>query len=531
MSTLRGRLAALAVGQVLVGLSMPHAAAAADGAALRALDIEAYDVDGNTLLEQVAVETAVYPYLGPDKTAADVERARSALEAFYHARGFDSVVVEIPPQDVADHIVRLHVVEARVGQVRVTGERFYSPEDIKNHAPAIAPGEVPNFQQAQAEISELNRLPGRQISPIVTPGKVPGTVDIELKVADQDPLHASVQVTNDHSPNTDDLRVTGNVHYDNLWQLGHSASFTYAVAPQDRRQSEIFAGSYLAPIPASRWSLLAYGYNSSSNVAALGDVTVLGKGYAVGVRGIAQLPSMGPFNQSLSVGGDFKHFDQLVNTSAGSLTPVQSAVDYVPLTVSYTIQSDTPANSAHATVGVTAGVRVGASDEATFQINRAYAHANFVHFNLDAEDTLRLPRGAALSLRVTGQISDVALVSGEQFAAGGLSSVRGYLQAVAIGDNGVVGSAELRSPLIRVAPSWLLDDWRIFAFSDAGDTWLIQPLPGQAGEQSLYSAGVGTRFQLFRHLDGDVSVAFPLRSTASSAAGRPYTVFSLKAGF
>src|SRR5215472_13189539 len=107
MKTLGGRRAALAVAWALVGLLTARGSAAADApAAPRPLDIEAYDVDGNTLLDQISVETAVYPYLGPDKTAADVERARSALEAFYHAHGFDSVVVEIPQQDVSDHIVR-----------------------------------------------------------------------------------------------------------------------------------------------------------------------------------------------------------------------------------------------------------------------------------------------------------------------------------------------------------------------------------------------------------------------------------------
>jgi hemolysin activation/secretion protein len=524
---------ALACALALSGVLTAQAATAAGDkpVAGRSFDIYAYDVDGNTLLDQDAVERAVYPFLGPDRTREDVEGARRNLEEYYHVRGYDSVVVEVPSQDVSNHLVRLHVVEAPVGHVKVTGERYYSPEDIKKGAPAIAEGQTPNFQQAQAEINDLNRLPGRQVSPVVLPGKVPGTVDIELKVVDQEPLQASVQLTNDHSPNTRPLRLTGNVHYDNLWQMGHSLSFTYAVAPQDRSQSEVFAGSYLAPVPDSRWSLLAYGYTSASNVATLGDITVLGKGYAAGLRGIAQLQPIGQVSQSVSLGGDFKHFDQLVNTSSTTVTSSASAIDYVPLTLVYSIQAETPAQSLHASLGLTAGVRASRGDEAVFQVNRAYAHANFVHFNLEADDTLRLPYGAALNLRVAGQISDAPLVSGEQFAVGGLSSVRGYLQAVAIGDNGVAGTVELRSPAIRLAPRRLLDDWRVFAFSDAGDTWLIQPLPGQTGETPLYSFGAGTRFQLLGHLDGDVAVAFPMRSTASSVARRAYTVFSLKAGF
>ena len=34
-------------------------------------DLDAYDVDGNTLLDTPTVEAAVYPFLGPDRTRED----------------------------------------------------------------------------------------------------------------------------------------------------------------------------------------------------------------------------------------------------------------------------------------------------------------------------------------------------------------------------------------------------------------------------------------------------------------------------
>ncbi|MEI9898608.1 MAG: ShlB/FhaC/HecB family hemolysin secretion/activation protein [Chthoniobacter sp.] len=52
--------------------------------------------------------------------------------------------------------------------------------------------------------------------------------------------------------------------------------------------------------------------------------------------------------------------------------------------------------------------------------------------------------------KVQGQIANEPLVSAEQFSAGGLSSVRGYLEGEVPGDNAIIGSIELRSPsLIR----------------------------------------------------------------------------------
>jgi hemolysin activation/secretion protein len=501
-------------------------------------DVEAYDVDGNSLLDQLAIEKAVYPHLGPGRSRADVEAARHDLETAYASRGYNSVVVEVPPQDVADHVVRLHVVEATVGRLKVSGTNFYSPGDVRRATPALTEGAVPNFQQAQAQIAELNRTPGRQVTPLIRPGVIPGTVDVELRVKEQSPFHASIEINNDHAADTKPLRTTLTLRDDNLWQLGHALSLSYAVAPQNRSESEVFAGSYLAPIPNSRWSVLAYGYTSNSNVATLGDVAVLGKGFAAGVRGIAQLPPAGSFSQSLSLGLDYKHFDQFISTpvaatggGGSTLSISQSAIDYVPLNAVYTLRLDTTATSAHASLGVTAGVRGANSPDATFQDNRAYASGNFVHANLDFELTRELPRGFEADVRVVGQVSDQPLVSGEQFSAGGFDSVRGYLQAAATGDDGASGSLELRSPLITFAPRKVIDDWRFFAFGDAGGAWLIKPLADQQASFGLYSAGFGTRFKLLSHLDGDVVAAVPLSKSRGTDANNPYAQFSLKAAF
>ncbi len=529
--------AAFVLAQALCGAACPTAQAqaardsAADAGGAATFDVEAYDVAGNSLLDSLAIEKAVYSHLGPGRSKSDIEGARQALEEAYHGLGYDSVVVEIPAQTVADHVVRLHVVETTVGRLRVTGTRFYSIEDVKRKATALTEGQVPNFKAAQTQIAELNREPGRQVTPVVLPGRVPGTVDIDLKVAEQEPAHASLELNNDHPADTKPLRLTATFRYDNLWQRGHTASFSYAVAPQDRDQSEVFAGSYLAPIPDSRWSLMLYGYHSNSNVATLGDVSVLGKGYAVGVRGIAQLPSVGSASQTLSLGFDFKHNFQLTATAASAAAADMKAIDYWPLLAVYSLQRDTTGSSTSASFSVTAGVRSGGRTEFMFDRNRAYAHGDFVHANVDLSHTQSLPLGLEANLRLTGQIADQPLVSGEQFSAGGLGSVRGYRQSAAVGDDGIFASAELRSPLIAFAPPRLIDDWRVFVFGDAADAWLIHPLADQKAEFTLYSAGVGTRFQLLRRIDGNLLLGVPLAAARGSEVGRAYTMFSLKAGF
>ena len=498
-------------------------------AAGAAFDIEAIDVDGNTLLDESALGRAIYPHLGPGRTEADVAAAQKDLEDAYRARGYQSVVVEVPRQTIDQGLVKLHVVETPIGRVRVVGSKYHSLAAVEAGVPALAPGQVANFQDAQAQINEVNRLPDRQVTPVVRAGEAPGTIDVDLKVVDEAPLHGSVELNNESSAFTKPLRLTANVRYDNLWQLGHSISATYEVAPQRRQDGEVFAGSYMAPLWGSPFSLLMFGFNSNSDLATLGGVSVLGKGYDVGARAVYQFPTAGPISQSLSIGIDYKHFDEFIRLTGGQES--DGAVSYAPLSATYTLRLQQTSTTT-ASVAITANPRGLGDGDVGFQTKRANARANFIRTNVDIEHTRPLWAGFEGNVRLSGQMASTALVSSEQFAMGGANSVRGYLEAETVADNGAFGSVELRTPRLLSSASRFVDNLRLFSFFDAAAGSVIQPQAEQQGSFTLLSAGLGARVRLLDHLDGDLFAAVPLKSGPSRVdRGRPYGTFSLKAEF
>jgi hemolysin activation/secretion protein len=510
----------------------------------RHVDIEAYDVDGNTKLDEETVETAVYPFLGPDRERADVDGARLALQRAYQEAGYQSVVVEIPPQNVTNGIVKLHVVEAPIGRLRVVNSRYYLPSEIRARVPSLKEGNVPNFADTQQEIADLNRLPGQQVTPVLKPGKVPDTVDVDLQVKDQLPVHASVELNNDHSTGTEPLRTTATVRYDNLWQLGNSISATWLRAPQNVKSGQVFAGSYLAPIWGSPWSLLVSGYTSNSLVNTLGGTGVLGNGYSISAHGVLSLPSLGEFGETFNVGTSFNHF--LENTAFDLSAPCVKTLnlgtcqtdEYVPIEATYQLSRASKTSATDLSIGITAGFRGFGSSAAEFEETRAYATANFIHVNIDATHTQSLGDDFQAIFHFAGQGSDQPLIPTEEFAVGGLTSVRGYLQSEAVGDNGLLGSLEFRSPSIGPWVGSFIDDWRFFAFEDTGFAWVDDALPaavkGQPNQKSafhLYSVGLGTRIQLFTYVSGNVDVGVPLTNGPTTKAYQPVTSFSVKTEF
>lgn len=512
----------------------------ADGAAVRPpsapkhLDINDYRVEGVTLLSQVEVETALYPFVGPDRTTDDVEKARGALEKIYNAKGYQTVAVQIPPQTVRGGVVTLKAVEGKVGRLRVKGSRYYSLDAIKADAPSLAEGTVPNFKDVQRDIVALNQLGDRRVTPALRAGATPGTVDVDLNVDDKLPLHASVEYNNRYSASTTQTRINATLHYDNLWQLGHSLSFSYQVAPQRVSDAQVYSGSYLARIPGVSWlSLLAYGVKQDSDVSTIGDINVAGRGEIIGARAVMTLPYEDGFFHTLSIGPDYKHFEEGVSLSGQT---VQAPITYWPLTAAY---SATWVQDGATTQFDATGVlhlRGLGSNPAAFDAKRFKSSGNFVYLRGDLSRTQDLPWGIQGFAKLQGQISGTPLVSPEELSGGGLDTVRGYLESETLGDSGILGTLELRSPYLpgllgKTPEKTLIDDWRAYAFVDGGTLAINAPLPNQTSTFNLASVGGGTRVKLFHYLNGSVDVGVPLISQTSTAAHHARATFRIWVDF
>ena len=498
-------------GTAVGGASAQVAADAAASDAARPIDILNYRVSGNTVLTQLEIETAVYPFLGPQRQTSDVELARAALEKAYRDRGFETVGVDISEQDVRGGIVLLDVAELVVGRLRVTGSRFSSLGKIKAQAPSLVEGQVPNYAAVSKDVQALNKSADRSVTPTLRAGETPGTVDVDLQVEDRLPLHASLEINDRSSGRTERLRVAASVNYANLWQLGHSLSLQGQFAPEDPSQTWVISGSYAAPIGASPFAVVAYAVHSDSDIAALGGINVLGSGDIVGLRGIYSF-AQGPVRHSLTVGADYKSFkEDLVLGPQFGRTPI----DYIPLTLQYGLARHGEKTDLDITAAFVFGLRGLDANEREFRLKRYQASASWAYLKVDASYSRRLPADIRAGLRVSGQLAGQPLISNEEVVLGGLDSIRGYYESQELGDDGISGQLDIESPSLAKFVGAKLNDWRFFVFGDAGYLRIHEPLGDTDGvvkdSAFLASVGVGMKLRAFDHLNVSALLARPLR--------------------
>jgi hemolysin activation/secretion protein len=162
-----------------------------------------------------------------------------------------------------------------------------------------------------------------------------------------------------------------------------------------------------------------------------------------------------------------------------------------------------------------------------FDAKRFKASGSFIYGRLDLSHTQEV--GAfQLFGRVQAQISTDPLLPAEQLTAGGVDSVRGYLEAQAAGDYGVLGTAEVRSPALTA--SWL-KELRVHAFFEGGRVALRDGLPEQQWLFLLWSTGGGVRMKMLDHWSGSLDLGVPLRDQGSTHRYHPRAQFRLVAEF
>lgn len=497
-----------------------------------AFEIRDFEILGNTLFTSDALKKIIEPYNGKGKTADDVESARDQLEKYYQDEGYPTVIVNIPEQTVEDGVVFLEVIESRIRRVRLSGNRYFTRKNILKELPSIVPGRVLYVTDVQKELAEINQNPDLKVAPVLIPGKEIGNIDIELKVKDKMPLHGSLELNNRGTHATTDLRVNGALSYDNLWQKEHSVSLQFQTSPKDTSEVQAITASYVMPAPWNKEQLFVmYALWSDSEIAFGEGFQTVGKGLIGGIRNIILLPSLESYSHSVSLGIDYN--DMKENYGYEDEDEVSEfPMGYMPLSAAYNAMKVDSSGYTQINFGINLVLRNLAADPDEFENKRYRSRGNYLCLEAGLGRNQNLPFGFNLDASVDGQVASQPLISSEQYIAGGMQSVRGYLESEAAGDNAVHTSVELgRKIQILNESKWGGISMTPYMFYDGAWLQVKSPLPGQREYPKLQGAGFGLRGSLFEKLEFQVDMAEALHDTEEVMKGNREFYFKVKGQF
>jgi hemolysin activation/secretion protein len=483
--------------------------------------IDEFVVEGDTLLGAGAIERAIYGYTGPNRTVADAEAARKALQQAYQEAGFLSVTVVLPPQrvDSAGGEVRLQVLQAPVERLRVTGAQYHRPSLVKQSVPSVAPGTVPNFNEMQQELAQVQAASAdREITPILAAGRQPGTLDVELKVKDQLPLHGWVELNNKQTLDTRAGRLEAGISYDNLFQRQHALSFNWLVSPRADREVDIQTLGYALPLGGEGDRLTFRLTHSNNNTPTLVGGESVSRGQTLRARWRDALPPRPGLAHGLTWGLTLSDLrDRSVSaTGLGSEAP---SLRYGVFSAAYDISlaDNDSGRSTSLQAELKAGlpglnrrsVDCGGVQRDQFACKRADASPGFQVLGLTLSHREPLGRWQVSAL-LQAQVTDAPLVSAEQAVYGGVDSVRGYYEGEQAGDLGAALRLQVLTPTWAPLRSLTV---QALAFGDVARLMRLYASAVERSQADLASGGLGLRLSTSFGLQAELTGSQVLRES------------------
>lgn len=514
---MRGVRFAVAAALILSGALALAQAPTAPVAAPR-FDINAFDVEGNTLLPADEVQKLVQPFTGKQRDFGDIQKAIEALQDAYTGKGYNAVRVLIPEQDIRAGRVRIQVIEARIRNVRIEGNRYYNNENVRASLPALKEGESPNTRRIGENVQLSNENPVRQQRVVLESTEEQGKVDATVKVTDDDPYRVTVFLDNTGNSTTGNYRAGVGVVNSNFDNKDHVINVQLITSPDQWDDVQIIGGGYRAPFYESNTVLEVYGGRSdvdSGTVQGLFDVA--GAGLILGGRVTQILPRLGIYEQKLSAGWEYKAFDNDVVLVGGSTTLVPDVITQ-PLTFAYTGRYQVPGKDYGFYLSYTMNLPGDTGDSAQPAIDAARpgAPANFEIWRGGVTLAHGIGGDAILRLVVEGQYTRAPLVPGEQYGLGGVNNVRGFFEREVAYDIGHRAAFEVYGPEIGHT---LGADWRarMLGFFDVGRGRDQEPV--RLAEEGLSSVGFGARATRGRSISLRAEAALVRNGAASRERG------------
>lgn len=515
--------------------------------------INGFQVEGNTVLPSKKVDKIISVHTGPNRRFSDVEAARAELEAAYHEAGYPTVLVIVPEQTIEGGIIKLQVVESKLGQIEIVGNRHFLQRYILDRLPSLRPGAILYEPTVMAELNRLSSNPDLKITPVLSVGETPGTVDLKLQVEDRLPLHASLEWNNRGTPNTPRQRLSGTIQYNNLFDRDHIITLQTTQTPQDWGAVAVYSLSYV--IPFSQDQMIAvYGAVSKSNSVLAGavvsivggELNVAGDAVIIGGRYIFPLST----SDQLSLGVDYKRLGKNEATFPGEFGTalITNRVYYTPMSVAYTgsrFDENGTTRFSASVRGYIAGMVPGGDEEdfggsnddpIGMPGNRKGSTGTFAVFQAGVERSQPLPKGFLLSGKLDGQVSTEPLISAEQYFAGGIDTVRGYRENEALGDDAIHWMLDLFTPplgeyLPEAVPAVLKKNVRLTAFYDAAYLFSKEIPQGQLDHQGLTGMGFGIRLGLTDYIQVRLDQAWAFRDGPVTREMAAYTHFLVRGAF
>lgn len=476
---------------ILINCSSGTSAQTSSPTSLPTFEVKRVEINGSSILKPAELKALTTPLVGKKITLEQILQLRTAITNLYVEKGYTTSGAFFPVQDSSDGVVRIQVIEGELESIEISGLKRLNKNYVESRLKFAAdkPLDIGKLREA-IKMLQRNSLIDSVDAQLIS-GSAPESSILRLELAEAPNVTTQLTVANDESPNIGEYRATAAIAHQNLLGLGDSFSAEYGLTEGLDRYSL----SYSMPINARDGNLLVSYRNNNSEITRTAfsdlDIRAESRSFSLGLR---QPIIKNPESElALSLTLDLRESETFLNEDSVSFDRDRLGESGESKVTALRFTQEWLSRSANNVLATSSQFSLGI-DAFDATVDNTGTDGQFFSWlgQFQWLRSLNNKGDALLITRLATQITPDSLLSIEQFALGGLGSVRGYEQNQIIGDNGILGSVELRMPLIRDPDGIGLV--QLAPFFDAGTIW--SDGEEQGNSSTLASLGLGINWEL-----------------------------------
>ncbi|MBM3200916.1 MAG: ShlB/FhaC/HecB family hemolysin secretion/activation protein [Chlamydiae bacterium] len=468
------------------------------------------------ILQQRISKAVLYQPL----TRKKISEIRSIIIDFYKTHDRPFVLVTIPEQDITDRVLAISVIEAKLGNITVTGNKWFSSDQYLKEI-SLQKGSFINSAKLVNDLTWLNRNPFRTTNAVFKPGTALYTTDVEIVADDYKPFQFYLGADNTGFHITDYGRLFAGINWGNAFNAGHILAYQFTSSP-DFHKFLSQTLSYTIPLPWRDFVSFFGGYSTlhASNSPGLPSNKTHGQDWQVSGRYTFVRPMDNSLQQEFKAGLDYKRTNN--DFSVGEEVISNSIVSEFLIAGEYNAQIVFPKFSVDAggQLYISPGSLSSAMSKSAYDPLRNGATPLYAFTRLGSRVIYNLPMDFLLDMRARVQLTTGSLLPIEQFGMGGVDTVRGYINRAVNLDNALLFNVEAKTPAISLMKYFTKstkaeDGLRGVVFLDAGGGWENTSIEGLNKWSTLIGIGPGLRYAISPYINARLDYGVALTTLPS----------------
>jgi hemolysin activation/secretion protein len=414
--------------------------------------VELVDKGGLSFNEEKLLEIA-QPYVKKTITLNNLNEMTKKMSLYLRNNGYPAAMVYVPEQEIIRSTIKIAILPGRYGNITLNNESKLDNDVAERISKKLHTGDIIKTISLETTIHNLNNLPGVKASTVLSPGTAKGTSDIVINIRDHKKHEGIAYVSNYGS------KYSGRYQYaaqETINNISHKGDLLRIGTSISNKLMQNYYMSYEMNVGRSS-STIGIGlshmnYDIDSYLASMG---MEGKANTISVYGKTPIYKTSKKNLDVLYGYNYRSLQDSISSPNWD-SDRHSHSGYIGLAGSVNQHQK---SSFYYNLILTHGVMETDSADAELMDSVNHFSGGFTKGNADITAIQSLGHSTDILFRAQGQLASKNLDSSERFYLGGAQGVRAYPQGECSGDEGILGTAELRwyTPVSGLTLSCYLD--------------------------------------------------------------------------